>query len=163
MVPRSLMPLAARSSYAAEVPLVPKKSYRFNTTFGLKPRTRTDDTPMMLCLAQFLVDTGGRFVVHDHEVRGLVSGWLHERYGEMLLGRVGSTRKPLLKCTEPQIPGAHARGGALGIPFDFKVQGGALKAMNLDDAADTVGAVYGCLSGAWYGIDALASKWIQRL
>ena len=42
-----------------------KKSYRFNVTFGLKSRTRIDDTPMMLCLAQSLVDTGGRFVVHD--------------------------------------------------------------------------------------------------
>ena len=65
MVPRPLMPLAARSNYAAEVPSVPTMSYRFNAAFGLKPEQRSDDTPMMLCLAQSLVDTGGRFVVHD--------------------------------------------------------------------------------------------------
>lgn len=42
-------------------------------------------------------------------------------------------------------------------------QEGALKAVNLGDDADTVGAVYGGLSGAWYGIDAIPSEWIEGL
>ena len=42
-------------------------------------------------------------------------------------------------------------------------QEGALKVVNLGDDADTVGAVYGGLSGAWYGIDAIPSEWIEGL
>ena len=40
---------------------------------------------------------------------------------------------------------------------------GALKVVNLGDDADTVGAVYGGLSGAWYGIEAIPNKWIDGL
>lgn len=40
---------------------------------------------------------------------------------------------------------------------------GALKVVNLGDDADTVGAVYGGLSGAWYGIEAIPSEWIEGL
>lgn len=42
-------------------------------------------------------------------------------------------------------------------------QEGALKAVNLGDDADTVGAVYGGLSGAWYGIEAIPNEWIDGL
>lgn len=40
---------------------------------------------------------------------------------------------------------------------------GALRAVNLGDDADTVGAVYGGLSGAWYGIEAIPIEWIDGL
>lgn len=42
-------------------------------------------------------------------------------------------------------------------------QEGALKVVNLGDDADTVGAVYGSLSGAWYGIEAIPNEWIEGL
>ena len=42
-------------------------------------------------------------------------------------------------------------------------QEGALKVVNLGDDADTVGAVYGGLSGAWYGIEAIPSEWTEGL
>ena len=42
-------------------------------------------------------------------------------------------------------------------------QEGALKVVNLGDDADTVGAVYGGLSGAWYGIEAIPREWIEGL
>ena len=42
-------------------------------------------------------------------------------------------------------------------------QEGALKVVNLGDDADTVGAVYGGLSGAWYGIDDIPMEWIEGL
>ena len=42
-------------------------------------------------------------------------------------------------------------------------QEGALKVVNLGDDADTVGAVYGGLSGAWYGIEAIPNEWIEGL
>lgn len=36
---------------------------------------------------------------------------------------------------------------------------GALKAVNLGDDADTVGAVYGMLAGAYYGVNAIPTEW----
>ncbi|KAI9763050.1 MAG: hypothetical protein M1840_000941 [Geoglossum simile] len=40
---------------------------------------------------------------------------------------------------------------------------GALRAVNLGDDADTVGAVYGALAGAYYGIDAIPKEWMEGL
>ena len=57
---------------------VPVTSYRFNANFGLKPGTWTDDTSTTLCLAQSLVDTGGRFDVHD-QIRKYVN-WYQDGY-----------------------------------------------------------------------------------
>jgi len=36
---------------------------------------------------------------------------------------------------------------------------GALRAVNLGDDADTTGAVYGQLAGAYYGVDGLPESW----
>jgi ADP-ribosylglycohydrolase len=40
---------------------------------------------------------------------------------------------------------------------------GALRAVNLGDDADTTGAVYGQLAGAYYGADAIPGPWRERL
>jgi hypothetical protein len=40
---------------------------------------------------------------------------------------------------------------------------GALLAVNLGEDADTTGAVYGQLAGAYYGIDAIPADWRARL
>jgi ADP-ribosylglycohydrolase len=40
---------------------------------------------------------------------------------------------------------------------------GALKAVNLGDDADTTGAVYGQLAGAFYGADAIPSNWLEKI
>jgi ADP-ribosyl-[dinitrogen reductase] hydrolase len=40
---------------------------------------------------------------------------------------------------------------------------GALRAVNLGDDADTTGAIYGQLAGAFYGIQAIPQEWIERL
>ena len=40
---------------------------------------------------------------------------------------------------------------------------GALRAVNLGDDADTTGAIYGQLAGAFYGVDAIPRDWIERL
>ena len=42
-------------------------------------------------------------------------------------------------------------------------QEGALRVVNLGDDSDTVGAVYGGLSGVWYGIEAIPNEWIGGL
>ncbi len=40
---------------------------------------------------------------------------------------------------------------------------GVLKAVNLGDDADTTGAIYGQLAGAYYGIDGIPKKWTDRV
>lgn len=40
---------------------------------------------------------------------------------------------------------------------------GALLAVNLGDDADTVGAVYGQIAGAHYGVEAIPAEWVARL
>ena len=40
---------------------------------------------------------------------------------------------------------------------------GALLAVNLGDDADTTGAVYGQLAGAFYGEDGIPARWLERL
>ncbi|KAL4919077.1 ADP-ribosylation/Crystallin J1 [Aspergillus aurantiobrunneus] len=42
-------------------------------------------------------------------------------------------------------------------------ESGALRAVNLGWDADTVGAVYGGLAGAFYGLEAIPSNWVGRL
>jgi ADP-ribosyl-[dinitrogen reductase] hydrolase len=44
---------------------------------------------------------------------------------------------------------------------DFR--SGCLSAVNLGDDADTTGAVYGQLAGAYYGVAGIPSEWIERL
>lgn len=40
---------------------------------------------------------------------------------------------------------------------------GALLAVNLGDDADTTGAVYGQIAGAFYGLDGIPSRWLDKL
>ena len=40
---------------------------------------------------------------------------------------------------------------------------GALCAVNLGDDADSTGAIYGQLAGAYYGVNAIPQDWIEHL
>ncbi len=40
---------------------------------------------------------------------------------------------------------------------------GCIKAVNLGNDADTVGAVYGQLAGAYYGVDKIPSRWLDKI
>ncbi len=40
---------------------------------------------------------------------------------------------------------------------------GAMAAINLGADADTTGAVYGQLAGAWYGIEGIPARWVERI
>lgn len=58
----------------------------------------------------------------------------------------------------------HTLEAALWVFFTTKTfKEGALKVVNLGDDADTVGAVYGGLAGAWYGAEAIPKEWLDRL
>lgn len=40
---------------------------------------------------------------------------------------------------------------------------GALKVVNLGEDADTTGAVYGQIAGAYYGVDGIPAEWVEKL
>ena len=40
---------------------------------------------------------------------------------------------------------------------------GALMAVNLGDDADTTGAIYGQIAGAYFGVEAIPAKWRENL
>tara|TARA_Y100000034_G_scaffold136027_1_gene210342 strand:+ start:2081 stop:3097 length:1017 start_codon:yes stop_codon:yes gene_type:complete len=42
-------------------------------------------------------------------------------------------------------------------------EAGLIQAVNLGEDADTVGAVYGQIAGAFYGVDSIPSRWINKL
>jgi len=42
-------------------------------------------------------------------------------------------------------------------------EAGALAAVNLGDDADTTGAVYGQLAGAFYGVGRIPDRWLEKL
>jgi ADP-ribosylglycohydrolase len=42
-------------------------------------------------------------------------------------------------------------------------QNGALRAVNLGDDADTTGAIYGQLAGAYYGVESIPASWLDCL
>jgi ADP-ribosylglycohydrolase len=40
---------------------------------------------------------------------------------------------------------------------------GALKVVNLGEDADTTGAVFGQIAGAYYGVDGIPPEWLDKL
>ena len=68
----------------------------------------------------------------------------------------------------PQIRGSgyvvHALEAALwAFWYNDNFEEGALAAVNLGEDADTTGAIYGQLAGAYYGVDAIPGGWLERL
>jgi ADP-ribosyl-[dinitrogen reductase] hydrolase len=42
-------------------------------------------------------------------------------------------------------------------------ESGALAVVNLGDDADTTGAVYGQIAGAFYGVEGIPGKWLEKI
>lgn len=72
---------------------------------------------------------------------------------------------------EREPPAIRAAGGAVGcieaalwaFARSSSFEEGVLLAVNLGDDADTTGAVYGGLAGAYYGIDGIPARWREGL
>ena len=84
-----------------------------------------------------------------------------------VLGKYDSLDK-MLQTEEDEIKSSgyvvHTLEAALWAFFTTSTfKEGALKVVNLGDDADTVGAVYGGLAGAWYGFEAIPEEWIKGL
>lgn len=60
----------------------------------------------------------------------------------------------VIKCLEASLWAFH---------HSTSFEDGCLLAVNLGDDADTTGAVYGQLAGAYYGLDGIPGRWLDRL
>lgn len=76
-------------------------------------------------------------------------------------GSFKSKQPPEIKGTGYVVESLEAALWAFHNSVDFK--SGCLLAVNLGDDADTTGAVYGQLAGAYYGIDSIPATWLGRL
>ncbi|HEQ59994.1 MAG TPA: ADP-ribosylglycohydrolase family protein, partial [Firmicutes bacterium] len=61
----------------------------------------------------------------------------------------------VVECLEAALWALYHDGGSF--------REGCLRAVNLGDDADTVGAVYGQLAGALYGAEAIPADWREKL
>lgn len=75
--------------------------------------------------------------------------------------RARHTRPPQIRGTGYGVDSLEAALWAFQRSQDFRE--GALLAVNLGEDADTTGAVYGQLAGAFYGEDGLPAAWLKRL
>lgn len=88
---------------------------------------------------------------------------------DSLVPRVGEIAAGSFKRRQPpQIRGSgyvvHALEAALWAFWHTdSFEAGALSAVNLGEDADTTGAIYGQLAGAYYGVEAIPDRWRNRL
>lgn len=91
--------------------------------------------------------------------------WKHESLCEPILtvamGSFKTSEPPEIKATYDAAKTLEAALWAFHKTDNFA--DGALMAVNLGDDADTVGAVYGQLAGAYYGQDGIPADWVEKL
>lgn len=131
--------------------------------FNLAPGQWTDDTSMALCLAESLLERQG-FDPADQMQRYL--RWYREGYlsstGHCF--DIGNTVRRALQrfeqTGEPYSGSTHPRSAGNDSIMRLAP---VLLAVNLGDDADTTGAVYGQLAGAFYGAHGIPPAWRDRL
>jgi len=86
---------------------------------------------------------------------------LTEEIDEVASGSFKQKQPPMIRGTGYVVKSLEAALWSFYNSNSF--QEGALKAVNLGDDADTTGAVYGQLAGAFYGESAIPSDWLDKL
>lgn len=80
---------------------------------------------------------------------------------EVAMGSFTRKEPPQIKGSGYVVHSLEAALWAFSKSQDFRE--GCLLAVNLGNDADTTGAVYGQLAGAFYGVDGIPSAWLQKL
>ena len=86
---------------------------------------------------------------------------LASRIAEVASGSFRRKEPPAIRGTGYVVESLEAALWAFDRSSSFRE--GALLAVNLGDDADTTGAVYGQLAGAYYGVRGLPAEWLSRL
>ncbi|TXD37317.1 ADP-ribosylglycohydrolase family protein [Lujinxingia vulgaris] len=93
--------------------------------------------------------------------RAFKRGELAEKIEEVARGSFKERQPPEIKGSGYVIKSLEAALWAFYTTSDFRT--GALAAVNLGDDADTTGAVYGQIAGAYYGAEAIPEAWRQKI
>ena len=86
---------------------------------------------------------------------------LAEKIADIAAGSFKHREPPAIKGTGYVVDTLEAVLWAFHRTDDFRE--GALKVVNLGNDADTTGAIYGQIAGAYYGVESIPAKWRQRL
>jgi ADP-ribosyl-[dinitrogen reductase] hydrolase len=86
---------------------------------------------------------------------------LSERIDRVAAGSFKTKRPPEIRGTGYVVDALEAALWAFWSTDSF--EDGALAAVNLGDDADTTGAIYGQLAGAYYGVEGIPERWCSRL
>ena len=86
---------------------------------------------------------------------------LHPLIDEIARGSYHAKSPPDIKGNGYVVHSLEAALWAFATTTDFRA--GALTAVNLGDDADTTGAIYGQIAGAYYGVDAIPAEWRARI
>lgn len=101
----------------------------------------------------------------DHDffesLTGKAVGALSPKIAEIAAGRYQTSDANLVQGTGYVVESLNAALWAFWNSDDFRT--GALMAVNLGDDADTTGAVYGQLAGAFYGKAGIPVEWLRLL
>jgi ADP-ribosylglycohydrolase len=89
------------------------------------------------------------------------AGTLNPAVAEVTAGSFSRKQPPEIRGSSKAIESLEAALWAFAHSSSFVE--GALKAVNLGDDADTTGAVYGQLAGAYYGLSGIPAEWYGRL
>lgn len=100
---------------------------------------------------------------NDYEpaVKGILSNPLAEKVGQIAGGSFAVKEPPQIRGSGYVIHTLEAALWAFHSTDDFRA--GALKVVNLGEDADTTGAVYGQIAGAYYGADGIPAEWREKL
>ena len=82
---------------------------------------------------------------------------LHPAIAAIAAGSFRTRKPPQIRATGYVVQSLQAALWAFASTSDFR--SGALAAVNLGDDADTTGAIFGQLGGAYYGVDAIPAEW----
>ena len=170
----SILGLATGDAVGTTVEFQPPASFQPVTdmigggVFQLQPGHWTDDTSMALCLAESLIQCQG-FNLVDQLTR--YCRWYLADYwrSESLSAEIEQVRLGSFKTKQPsQIVGSgyvveSLEAALWAFEHSDSFEEGTLMAVNLGDDADTTGAIYGQLAGAYYGEIGIPAHWRQQL
>jgi ADP-ribosyl-[dinitrogen reductase] hydrolase len=86
---------------------------------------------------------------------------LHPAIDAVAAGSFHTRQPPAIKGTGFVVQSLEAALWAFATTKSFAE--GALAAVNLGDDADTTGAIFGQIAGAYYGVDGIPSHWVSRI
>ena len=89
------------------------------------------------------------------------AGPLSPRIDAIAAGSFKVRQPPQIRGTGYVVDALEAALWAFWTTADFEA--GALAAVNLGDDADTTGAIYGQLAGAYYGLEGIPEPWLERI